>query len=89
MVKANANAAPAATGPGVYSAVYSGVRFLVHAQNSIRWIYWQILLQDRRDESHGIEWCHENFQSTSNTSLLIPVLTYVDIDTCVRISIRS
>jgi transcription factor MBP1 len=25
MVKANANPAPAATGPGVYSAVYSGI----------------------------------------------------------------
>lgn len=54
MVKANANAAPAATGPGVYSAVYSGVCFLMHVQNSIRWIDWQILSQDRRDESHDI-----------------------------------
>lgn len=32
MVKANANAVPAATAPGVYSAVYSGVSFSVLAQ---------------------------------------------------------
>jgi hypothetical protein len=34
MVKANANAVPAATAPGVYSAVYSGVSFPMVDQNS-------------------------------------------------------